>query len=110
MKKIILLSLMTGAVLSSRATVRLPSVLSPGMVLQRESTVKFWGWCEPGEKVYVTGSWGQGKDSVPVTSDPVLGTRDSVIGTRDGKWEVHLSTPVAGGPYTVTIKGSNTIV
>ena len=96
MKRIVLLSILTAGAVVSMATVRLPAVLSPGMVLQQGSDAKFWGWCDPGEKISVTCSWGQ--------------RNDSVRGTRDGKWEVHLPTPKAGGPFTVTIKGTNTIV
>ena len=35
---------------------------------------------------------------------------DSVKGTRDAGWQIALATPKAGGPYTITIKGRNTIV
>ncbi|HXD78136.1 MAG TPA: sialate O-acetylesterase [Puia sp.] len=77
------------------ANVRLPNVLSDNMVLQQQSTVKLWGWCEPGEKVFVTPSWSQ--------------VSDSVQGTRDGRWEIALSTPAAGGPYTITMAGWNVI-
>jgi len=79
-----------------RAEVRLPAVLASNMVLQQRSNVKFWGWSEPGERIYVTTSWDRGTDSVR--------------GSRDGKWELLLATPAAGGPYTIEIKGSNRIV
>ena len=80
----------------SLANVRLPAVLSDNMVLQQRSTTKLWGWCEPGEKIYVTASWNN--------------NRDSVKGTRDGNWQLSLATPAAGGPYTIEIKAGNTIV
>ena len=38
----------------AEAKVKLPSVLSDGMVLQRESPIKIWGTAEPGEDVVVT--------------------------------------------------------
>lgn len=79
-----------------RAEVRLPAVLSSNMVLQQRSHANLWGWCEPGEKVIITASWD--------------GRADSVKGDRDGRWKVQVGTPAAGGPYTVTIKGGNTIV
>jgi sialate O-acetylesterase len=78
------------------ANVRLPAVLSDNMVLQQRSTAKLWGWCEPGEKIYVTASWNNSKDSVK--------------GTRDGRWQISLTTPPAGGPFTIEIKSYNTIV
>jgi sialate O-acetylesterase len=80
----------------SFANVRLPAVLSDNMVLQQRSTTKLWGWCEPGERIYVTASWNNNGDSVK--------------GTRDGNWQLSLATPAAGGPYTIEIKAGNTIV
>ncbi|HEY4336500.1 MAG TPA: sialate O-acetylesterase [Puia sp.] len=96
MRKIFLLSLFAAATLSSRANVRLPNVLSSNMVLQQRSQTNLWGWCEPGEKIRIVASW----------NDQV----DSVQGTRDGRWKITLPTPAAGGPYTITIKGWNTVI
>jgi sialate O-acetylesterase len=98
-----LLSFLLLSVSVSMANVRLPSVLSDNMVLQQHSTTRLWGWCEPGEKIYITASWNNNGDSV-------RGTRDSAKGTRDGHWQLSLATPAAGGPYTIQIKGQNTIV
>lgn len=80
----------------SFASVRLPAVLSDNMVLQQHATVRLWGWCEPGEKIVIVPSWSN--------------ERDSVRGTRDGNWELSLATPGAGGPYTIGIMASNTLV
>jgi sialate O-acetylesterase len=66
------------------------------MVLQQQSTVKLWGWCAPGEKIFVTTSWDN--------------KRDSVVGTRDANWQINIRTPVAGGPYSITLNGNNQIV
>ncbi len=77
------------------AKVWLPSVISDNMVLQRNATVTIWGWStETIEPITVTGSW----DHVEVTEN-----------AYQGKWSVQLSTPEAGGPYTVTIQGHDTI-
>ena len=38
----------------AEAKVKLPSVLSDGMVLQRERPIKIWGTAEAGEDVVVT--------------------------------------------------------
>jgi sialate O-acetylesterase len=80
---------------ASFANVRLPAVLADNMVLEQQSTVKLWGWCDPGEKIFITPSWSQ--------------ATDSVVGTRDGRWILPLSTPAAGGPYTIVIRGLNEI-
>ena len=67
------------------------------MVIQRETAAPVWGTADVGEQVTVTGSW------APTVS--VSATADA-----DGKWRVDLQTPSAGGPYTLTIEGNNTIV
>ncbi|GGF06433.1 9-O-acetylesterase [Hymenobacter cavernae] len=63
------------------------------MVLQRETKVPIWGWAEPGEKVTISF---QGKT---YSAAPGAG----------GKWQATLPAMPAGGPYTLTIKGQNTI-
>jgi sialate O-acetylesterase len=78
------------------AGIRLPAVISSNMVLQQQSAATLWGWADPGEKIMVTASW--------------KGLTDSVVTPSDGKWKTTISTPVAGGPYTITLKGWNTIV
>lgn len=36
------------------AQVRLPRLISDGMVLQRDSKVLIWGWATPGERIDIT--------------------------------------------------------
>jgi sialate O-acetylesterase len=79
------------------ADVTLPAVFGDHMVLQQRSTATVWGWAEPGEKVTVKGSW------------QMFGGVSATAG-KDGSWRVRLKTPGAGGPHTVSIKGSNEIV
>ncbi len=38
----------------AQATVRLPRLVSDGMVLQRDAPLRVWGWAAPGEKVAVS--------------------------------------------------------
>ncbi|MBD2723103.1 sialate O-acetylesterase [Hymenobacter armeniacus] len=75
----------------AQATVRLPRLISDGMVLQRGQPLKVWGWGAPGEAVAVTF---QGK-TLAATTGP------------DGKWTINLGTFKAGGPYTLSVKGTN---
>lgn len=98
MKKNLLfsISLLLFFQLTSFATIRLPSVISSNMVLQQQTSVTLWGWADPGEKIYITNSWGNTVDSVRATSNAV--------------WKIDINTPKAGGPYTITLKGWNTIV
>lgn len=89
---IIACSIVSGSLLGE---VRLPSVFGDNMVLQQKTKVPIWGRAEPGEKVSVTGSW----------QDKVFLVKTN----SDGKWMVKLSTPEAGGPYSITISGHETI-
>jgi len=71
--------------------VRLPLLISDGMVLQRDADVKIWGWASAGEKVTIK------------FNDK---TYNAVAGT-DGKWAVSLSALIAGGPYDMEINATN---
>ncbi len=73
--------------------VRLPLLISDGMVLQRDADVKIWGWASAGEKVTIN------------FNDK---TYNAVAGT-DGKWAVSLSALTAGGPYDMEINATNHI-
>jgi sialate O-acetylesterase len=79
------------------AIIRLPPIVSSNMVLQQNSQATLWGWSDPSERFTIACSW---KTTV-----------DSVIAPNSGKWKAKISTPSAGGPYTITIKGrSGTIL
>lgn len=73
--------------------VRLPKLVSDGMVLQRQARVDVWGWADPGEKVTVKFD---GKTYGASTA-------------ADGKWLVKLADLEAGGPYAMEIVASNRI-
>jgi sialate O-acetylesterase len=77
------------------AFVRLPAIISDGMVVQRNSSARVWGWAAPSEQVTVSAGWS--KHAVKVKAGD------------DGRWKVELKTGKAGGPYTITVKGENTI-
>ncbi|SHJ02627.1 sialate O-acetylesterase [Pseudozobellia thermophila] len=73
------------------AEITLPNVLSEGMVLQRNQSVKLWGWADTGEEITIVTGWDDKHYQIktPITA----------------KWEVEVSTPEAGGPYTISFKG-----
>jgi sialate O-acetylesterase len=79
---------------ASSGEVKLPSLLSDHMVVQRDTPIHFWGWAGPGEQVTVT-FHGQTKAAA---ADPL------------GHWHVYLSPAAAGGPFEATVAGANTIV
>nr|WP_294948321.1 sialate O-acetylesterase [uncultured Mucilaginibacter sp.] len=76
------------------ATIRLPRLVSDGMVLQRDTEIKIWGWGSPAEPVKVKFN---GR------------TLKSLVG-NDGKWAFIFPKMKAGGPYQMEILGSNHIL
>lgn len=76
-----------------QAEVRLPKLISDGMVLQRGTGIKIWGWADPGEKVTVHFDSAQ----FPTRAD------------GNGNWQVALPETPAGGPYRMQIEGDNRI-
>jgi sialate O-acetylesterase len=77
------------------ADVRLPKILGPNMVLQRDSEAKIWGWADASEEIRITCDW--------------LDTQENITADADGKWQVSIKTGKAGGPHTMTIAGKNSI-
>lgn len=79
----------------AQAEIRLPAIISDHMVLQQQSMITLWGWASPGESVTVKPSWSVGQASVQADAQ--------------GNWSVKLPTGKAGGPYTLSFKGANTL-
>jgi len=80
---------------AARAEVRLPHVFGDHLVLQRGVELPVWGWAAPGEAIEVE----------LAGAPPVATTADA-----DGEWRVDLAPREAGGPYTLTVRGSSTLV
>ena len=74
--------------------VRLPILISDGMVLQRDANVKVWGWAEKSEKITLN----------------FIGKTYKTKAGEDGKWTIKFSGLKAGGPYDMEIAGSNRII
>ncbi len=96
MKTSALLSVALGLLVTTAAPaqVRLPHLVSNGMVLQRDAPVRIWGWAKPGEAVSVAF---QGKTYRATTG-------------ADGQWRVQLPAMKAGCPYELKIDASNHLV
>lgn len=71
----------------AEAKVKLPSILSDGMVLQRERPVKIWGTADEGEEVTVV----------------FKRKKFSTVADAGGKWLVELPPMKAGGPFEMTV-------
>ncbi|SEH32610.1 sialate O-acetylesterase [Chryseobacterium culicis] len=72
---------------SFQAKVRLPALVSDGMILQRNQDLKIWGYADAGEKI-----------TVKLINKTYTTTAD-----KNGNWMVTLPKLNAGGPYRMTI-------
>lgn len=76
------------------AQVKLPKLISDGMVLQRDKAVKLWGWASPDEVVTIR-----------------FNDRTYIVKTGgDRQWQLTLPAMKAGGPYKMDISGKNHLV
>lgn len=91
---LVLLSLAASPVL---AELKLPAVISEGMVLQRGKEVTLWGWADKGATVRVALA---GKSAQAKAGD-------------DGRWSLKLGKLNAGGPFELQVQtstGDNAVV
>jgi sialate O-acetylesterase len=77
-----------------RADVKLPNLISDGMVLQQGMKVNIWGTADPGEHVTVT----------------LQDQRATSVADGKGMWQVKLGPLNPGGPFTLTVAGKNIVV
>jgi sialate O-acetylesterase len=93
MKKSCLILLLLTCICNLQSQVKLPQLISNGMVLQRGVKLKLWGWAAPGEKITVSF-----KGKIFTTS-----------ADKNGNWSTAVSKQKAGGPFSMKITGSNEI-
>ena len=86
-KKTIFILLALCLALNLEAKVRLPRLISDGMVLQRDTDIKIWGWADPKETVTVK----FGGASYKTKAD------------AKGNWSVMLPPQKAGAEYSIQI-------
>ena len=92
-KAILFLMIILFAWYSSNAEIRLPRLISDGVVLQRDAKVKLWGWASPNETVTLT----------------FQKKKFSAKSNKSGEWTILLPAQKAGGPYEMDFKGENEI-
>ncbi len=78
---------------SARTLPFVNTIFGDNMVMQRGKLNTIWGWSTPGDQVRVE----------------IAGKHAEGVANADGKWEVKLKPPKTGGPYTMTIKGAQTV-
>lgn len=93
MKKQILLLLSTVFCFTASAQIKLPRLISNGMILQRDAPLKIWGWAGANENISVS----------------FLNKEYKTTAGANGNWMVTLPKQKAGGPFTMQLKASNEI-
>jgi sialate O-acetylesterase len=88
-KSIVFSILIVTQVIQLNAEIILPSVFGDNMVLQQKSEAPLWGKAKPNSEVKITTSW----------NERTYSTRSG----SDGSWKIKVSTPEAGGPFTIAI-------
>lgn len=82
------------------AKVKLPALISDGMVLQREQPIKVWGTADAGESVQVKFL----KNAAPTgVKGGKLKAAYTVTADANGKWTLTLPAMKPGGPYILQI-------
>ncbi|RYZ81900.1 MAG: 9-O-acetylesterase, partial [Moraxellaceae bacterium] len=74
------------------ADIKLPRLVSDGMVLQRDKPLTLWGWADDDEQVTVT-----------------LGKQTRSTKAQAGRWEITFKPFTAGGPYVLDVQGKNNL-
>ena len=73
--------------------IKLSSIFSDNMVLQRDKNIPIWGTAEPGGEVIAE----------------LAGQKQATEVPEDGNWRIDFNPMSAGGPYELTIIGTHTI-
>lgn len=78
-----------------KAEVKLPAIFGDHMVLQQQTDAAIWGNATAGKQVKVQTSWDRKSYSAQADSK--------------GNWKLKVKTPVAGGPFDITISDGQTL-
>ena len=76
---------------AAQAQLRLPNLVSDGMVLQRDAALTLWGWDNPGGNV-----------TVRFRDKNYRATTD-----KDGTWQLTMPPMPSGGPFVMDVTGSS---
>ena len=94
MKKMLIVFCFVFAFPELFAEVKLASLFTDNMVLQRNKTINIWGTADKGEKIIVR-----------------FNSRiENTVADGNGKWKVKMPSMEAGGPYDLVVESTNQIV
>lgn len=91
--KIILITILCLQATDLICQVKLPKLISDGVVLQRDTELKIWGWASSGETIQLI----------------FEGNEYETRADSEGNWLIHLPPQNAGGPYEMTFNAQNQI-
>jgi sialate O-acetylesterase len=94
MNRLLFLLLLSFGAFSVHAEIKLPSLVGSNMVLQRDMPILVWGFGTPDEQLTIS------------FNNKLTKTKVS----ESGKWTAILPKMKAGGPYTMTLTGTNKLV
>ena len=77
---------------SAYSKITLPAIVSSNMVLQRNTTVKLWGWADANEKIAIKTSWL--KKSINIQAD------------AEGNWSVDVQTTNTKEAQSIVLKST----
>ena len=81
---------------SSFSKIILPEIFSDNMVLQQQTEASIWGKASPNKNVKLITSWDN--RTYAIQSD------------ANGRWQVKVKTPLAGGPYSISISDGKELI
>lgn len=84
---LVLIAVFCLSIFDSSAKIKLPSIISSNMILQRNTSVKIWGWAKVGEKITIETSW---------TSKKI-----NVVTKANGRWEISILTTLSKESQTI---------
>jgi sialate O-acetylesterase len=93
MRRLLLLATIALTAMPAAADVRLPTIFTDNMMLQRDLPVRVWGWAEVGEAVSVT----------------LSGNTAATKADKNGRWTIELPAIKAGENLELTVKGNNSL-
>ncbi len=94
MKRFFTILILICIAIQTYAEIKLPKLVSDGMVLQRDIPLKIWGWASPAEEVKL-----------------VFKSKSYQTKANDnGEWQIILPSQHAGGPFTMELSGENKII
>lgn len=73
------------------AEIRLPSIFSNNMVLQRDCSIPIWGWSAPSKNITII----------------FAGKRYTTKASQAGEWKIKLPKHKAGGPYELIVNNKS---